>query len=52
MHTEHACGALGLFAQHGLGAGRQAVLKGVAQVPGSLLLHVARHGAEHRFHED
>ena len=49
--AEHAGGALGLFAQHGLGAGRQAVLQGVAQVAGGVLLHVARHGAEHGLHQ-
>ena len=49
--AQQAGGALGLFAQHGLGAGRQAVVQGVAQVVGSVLLHVARHGAEHGLHE-
>ena len=49
--AEQAGGALGLFAQHGLGTGRQAVLQGVAQVAGRVLLHVPRHGAEHGLHE-
>ena len=49
--VEQACSAVCLFAQHGLGTGRQAVLQGVAQVAGSVLLHVPRHGVEHGLHE-
>ncbi|OBY82543.1 hypothetical protein ACM14_25895, partial [Delftia sp. JD2] len=48
---EQARGAFGLFAQHGLGTGWQAVVQGVAQVAGGVLLHVARHGVEHGLHE-
>ena len=49
--AEQARGAVCLFAQHGLGAGRQAVVQGVAQVAGRVLLHVARHGVEHGLHQ-
>jgi len=49
--AEQARGALGLFAQDRLGTGRQAVVQGVAQMAGGVLLHVARHGAEHGLHE-